>query len=152
MAAITIGKNVFIIPDQGSPCDTWKVYFEKLREQIGKDNAKIIWLATWKQNGSLSCTTNDDFNKFLKKNQIDVSVALTRAIADVSAIGGNILGLGKTMTKLFAIGVPLVLSSVIIAIIMLLVKAAKKGDAVDLALLASGGYGRAALAAKSLSK
>jgi hypothetical protein len=152
MAQITIEKKIFIIPAAGSPCDEWRVYFEKLREQVGRDNAKIIWLATWSKNGSVSCTTNADFNKFLKKNDIDVSSAATRAIADVSAIGGNILGLGKTMSKMLAIAVPVITGSIVIVVIMLLMKAAKKGDVVDLALLASGGTGRAVLAAKNISK
>jgi hypothetical protein len=152
MTELTIGKKHFFIPDPGSPCDAWKVYFEKLRSQLGKDNAKIIWLATWKANGSLSCTTNDDFNKFLKKNHIDVSVAATRAIADIAEIGENILGLGKTMTRIFKVGVPLVLGSVVLMTLWLLFKATKDSDAVDLALLASGGTGRAVLAAKGVGK
>lgn len=152
MAEVTVGKKVFLIPDPGSPCDTWRVYFEKLRSQVGKDNAKIIWLMTWEKNGSAKCTTNADFNNFLKKNDIDVSSAATRAIADVSAIGGNILGLGKTMSKMLSIGVPLVFASMLIVVIMLLIKAAKKTDAVDIAMLASGGAGQAAFAAKHLAK
>jgi hypothetical protein len=152
MAEVTVGKKVFLIPDPSSPCDTWRVYFENLKSQVGKDNAKIIWLMTWEKNGSATCTTNADFNNFLKRNDIDVSSAATRAIADVSAIGGNLLGLGKTMSKMLSIGVPLVFASMLIVVILLLIKAAKKTDAVDIALLASGGAGQGALAAKHLTK
>ncbi len=150
MAEITVDKKIIVVPDPGSPCDAWKVYFDTLRQMVGKDNAKNIWLATWKFNGALSCTTNADFNQFLKKNQIDVSIAATRAIADVSAIGGNILGLGKSLSKMLAIGVPVLLGSVFLVVIILLAKAAKKTDVIDLALLATGG--EAALAAKHLGK
>lgn len=152
MAEITIDQKIFIIPDSGSACDAWKVYFEKLKDQVGKENARIVWLMTWSKNGSTSCTTNEDFNKFLKKNEIDVSSAATRAIADMSAIGGNILGLGKTLSKVIAIAAPVLFSSIIIIVIMLLVKTARKADVVDLALLASGGAGRAVLAAKNIGK
>lgn len=152
MAELTINNKVFIIPDQGSPCDAWKVYFGKLKDQIGKDNARTVWLLTWSKNGSLSCTTNEDFNRFLKKNEIDVSSAATRAIADVTAIGGNILGLGKALSNVMAIGAPILFGSIIIIVIMLLVRATKNADVVDLALLATGGTGAAVVAAKNMRK
>lgn len=152
MAEIKVNDKVFQIPDSGSPCDTWRVYFEKLTSQVGKDNAKIIWLATWSKIGSSSCTTNSDFNKFLKKNGIDVSSAATRAIADYAAIGGNILGLGKNLSKMLSIGVPVLMGSVIVFAIILLMRAAKKASVVDLAMLASGGAGQVALAARHIGK
>lgn len=152
MAELTVGSRIFLIPDQGSPCDTWRVYFEKLKSQVGSDNAKIIWLMTWDKNGSTQCTTNADFNKFLKRNDIDVSSAATRAIADLSEIGGNILGMGKTMSKLLSIGAPLIFGTVLVTVVLLLLKAAKKTDAIDVALLASGGVGHAALATKHLTR
>jgi hypothetical protein len=152
MAEVTVGKKVFLIPDRGSPCDTWRVYFEKLRSQVGSDNARTIWLMTWDKNGSSQCTTNADFNKFLKKNDIDVSSAATRAIADLSAIGGNILGMGKTMSKMMAIGAPVLFGSMLLVVVLLLLKAAKKTDAVDVALLASGAVGQAALATKHMAR
>jgi hypothetical protein len=151
MAEVSVDQKVFVIPDSGSPCDQWINYFIQLKKEVGSNNAKTIWLVTWSKNGTLSCTTNADFNKFIKRNDIDVSIAATRAIADFSEIGGNILGMGKTLSKLFAIGVPLLLGSVFAVVILLLIKAAKKTDAIDLALLATGGAGRAALAAKQLS-
>jgi hypothetical protein len=152
MPELKVNNKIFLIPDPGSPCDTWRVYFEKLSAQVGKDNAKIIWLTTWNRNGSTSCTTNADFNKFLKKNGIDVSSAASRAVADYAAIGGNILGLGKNLSKMLSIGVPVLMASVIAVVIILLLRAAKKADVMDVALLASGGAGQVALAAKHLQK
>ena len=152
MAEITIDKKIFLIPEAGSPCDTWRVYFEKLQNAVGKENAKVLWLTTWSKNGSLSCTTSAEFNQFLKKNDIDVSTAATRTIADVSAIGGNILGMGKNITKVLSIAMPVLMASIITAIIIVLIKTSKKVDVVDLAMLATGGVGRLALAAKQVSK
>lgn len=152
MAEIVVNKKIFFIPDKGAPCDTWKVYFDKLKSSVGKDNAKIIWLMTWKENGSSSCTTNADFNQFLKRNEIDVTSAATRAVADITAITGNFLGMGKRLTKVMSIGVPVVFACILLAVVMLLLKTARKNDAVDIALLASGGIGQAALTAKQLSR
>lgn len=98
-----------VIPESSASCDSWRAYHTTLKQKFGKVNARTLWLKTWEFNGSVSCTTNADFNKWLKKNEIDVSSAATRAIADVSAIGGNILGFGKMATRLITIGVPVVL-------------------------------------------
>lgn len=152
MAEITIDKKIFLIPDAGSPCDAWRVYFEKLQNAVGKENAKVLWLTTWSKNGSLSCTTNAEFNHFLKKNDIDVSTAATRAIADVSAIGGNILGMGKNITKILSIAMPVLMAGIVTAVILVLIKTSKKVDVVDIAMLATGGVGKLALSAKQASK
>lgn len=139
MAEITIGKKVFFIPEPGSPCDLWKAYFKKLKSEVGAENAKMLWLVTWGKNGSASCTTNPDFNRWLKKNRIDVSNAATRAVADVSAIGENILGFGKNMTKVLSFGVPILLGGVTIVILIVLFNTAKKADLSDVAALTPAG-------------
>lgn len=152
MAELIIDKKIFLIPDAGSPCDAWRVYFDKLQNAVGKANAKVIWLTTWNKNGSLSCTTNAEFNTFLKKNDIDVSTAATRAVADISAIGGNILGLGKNVSKILSIAMPVLLASIVTAIVIVLIKTSKKADVMDIAMLATGGVGRIAIGAKQASK
>ena len=139
MAEIRIGKKVFFVPEQGSPCDLWKAYFKKLKSEVGAENAKMLWLVTWDKNGSTSCTTSPDFNKWLKRNEIDVSSAATRIVADVSAIGGNILGLSKNMTKLLSFGLPILLGGVTLVILVILFNTAKKADLSDVAALTPAG-------------
>ena len=136
---IEIKKKQFLIPESGDPCDLWRAYFTKLKKEVGHENAKMIWLVTWSKNGDVSCTTNADFNRFLQKNQIDVSGAATRAVADVSAIGGNILGLGKNLTKVLSVGVPVALTVVLLLILIMLFNTARKADATDLAMLTPAG-------------
>ena len=97
MALITVGTRTIHVPDKGSPCQLWKTYYQQL-QYLGKRTAKTAWLLTWKENGSGSCTTNADFNRWLKRHDIDVSNAATRAVADLSAIQGNIFGLGKKLS------------------------------------------------------
>ena len=128
-----------IIPGSSPPCDTWKAYYKKLNGKFGKVNARMIWLKTWEINGSSSCTTNADFNKWLKQNDIDVSSAATRAVADISQIGGNILGFGKTMTKVLMIGVPVTLGVVVLLILFFMVKTAREAKPSDLAMLHPAG-------------
>ncbi|MEO9870353.1 MAG: hypothetical protein ABJQ69_03560 [Ekhidna sp.] len=142
MAEITIGRRKFFIPEKGSPCDLWRTYFTKLKSEVGAENAKMLWLITWDKNGSASCTTNAAFNKWLKRNEIDVSSAASRAVADVSAIGANILGLSKNMTKALSFGVPILLGGVTIVILMVLFNTAKKADLSDVAAITP--IGRAA--------
>ncbi len=136
---LTVKKKVFIIPEPGDPCDIWRAYFSKLKSEVGKENAKMLWLITWSKNGSSTCTTNEDFNKFLKKNEIDVSSAATRAIADVSAIGSNVLGLNKNLTKVISIGVPVALSAILLFILILLFNVARKTEPKDLVMMYPGG-------------
>jgi len=135
---IMIKKKVFIIPESSDPCDLWRAYFTKLKQELGRENAKMIWLITWSKNGNITCTTNEDFNKFLKKNEIDVSSAATRAIADISTIGSNVLGLNKRITKVFSIAVPVSLAAILVFIIYLLYNVARKTDPKDLVMLYPG--------------
>ncbi len=136
---LSIGNQTFIIPDTESPCDAWRVYYDQLKRSVGKTNAQTIWLLTWGQNGSISCTTNADFNDWLKKQGLEVSSATTRLIADLSGIGGNVLGLGKNLTKAMAIGTPILLGGVTLVILILLINMARKGDLRDLAMLHPAG-------------
>ena len=149
MSEITLKNGrPFQIPDPGSPCDLWRNYFKRLKAEFGPENAKMLWLITWSANGSSFCTTNADFNAWLQRNDIDVSSALTRAVADVSAIGGSILGLGKNVTKLISIGVPVVLGVALLGIVMMIWRSAQNHQITDLAMLHPAG--RAAKAGGAL--
>jgi len=130
---IRLKKRTFFIPEQGDPCEIWKAYLKDLKKEISTNDAKTIWLVTWSKNGNASCTTNADFNAFLKRNDIDVSSAATRAVADVSAIGGNILGLGKNLSKVVSVAVPIVLAGGLLVILIILFNTAKKKDVSDVA-------------------
>jgi hypothetical protein len=136
MIRIQVDKSTFYIPDKDSPCALWKSYFQKLKEEVGRDNAKLIWLVTWDENGAISCTTNPEFNSFLKKNDIDVSNQATRAVAGFSELGQNVLGFGKSLTKMLSIGLPIALGSTLVFILFILVKTAQSSDVKDLAALA----------------
>ena len=63
----------------------------------------------------------------------------TRSIADISEIGGNIFGLGKSLTKILSIGVPVILTITLILIVVVLRNSAKDADITDLAMLTPAG-------------
>ncbi|GAA0892646.1 hypothetical protein GCM10009122_23250 [Fulvivirga kasyanovii] len=132
---IKVSDKTFVIPESSSPCDMWRAYFNKLKKEMGHENAKMIWLMTWQSNGATACTTSADFNKWLKKNDIDVSSATGRAIADFTGIGSNILGFGKGLTKTLSIAIPLTLAGVVAAILFILFNTARKADLTDAAML-----------------
>ena len=136
---VTAKNKKFLIPQPGDPCVIWQGYYNSLKKEVGAENARMLWLITWSKNGSSTCTTSAEFNRFLRQHQIDVSSAATRAVADISAMGGNILGLGKTLTKVISIGVPLVLAVALIGIVIMLIKTAGKADAGDLAAITPAG-------------
>ncbi|WP_010178107.1 hypothetical protein [Aquimarina agarilytica] len=138
---INIENRIFLVPEADDPCDFWTSYFTKLKSELGQENAKMIWLITWKSNGSTSCTTSPNFNKWLHKNNLDVSNMATRTIADISEIGGNIFGLGKNLTKILSIGVPVILAVVLVGIIVLLRNTSKNADLSDVAMLTPAGRG-----------
>ncbi len=132
---INIQNKLYIVPESNDPCELWVGYFNTLKAAVGTTNARTIWLVTWKTNGSSSCTTNVNFNRWLQKNKIDVSSAATRAIADASEIGSNFMGLGKNLSKVASIAVPITLSLLLALIGLILWNTAKKADATDLAML-----------------
>lgn len=136
---VTIQNTSFLIPEADDPCDFWTSYYAKLKKEVGQDNAKMLWLVTWKTNGSALCTTSPSFNKWLLKNELDVSNMATRSIADISEIGGNIFGLGKSLTKILSIGVPVILTITLILIVVVLRNSAKNADITDLAMLTPAG-------------
>ncbi|MCH3884532.1 hypothetical protein [Tenacibaculum aquimarinum] len=138
---INIENRIFLVPEADDPCDFWTSYFAKLKRELGQENAKMIWLITWKSNGSASCTTSPNFNKWLHKNNLDVSNMATRTIADISEMGGNIFGLGKNLTKILSIGVPVILAVVLVGIIVLLRNSSKNADLSDVAMLTPAGRG-----------
>lgn len=138
---INIENRIFLVPEADDPCDFWTSYFTKLKSELGQENAKMIWLITWKSNGSASCTTSPNFNKWLHKNNLDVTNMATRTIADLSEIGGNIFGLGKNLTKILSIGVPVILAVVLVGIIVLLRNTSKNADLSDVAMLTPAGRG-----------
>jgi len=132
---IQVDRHNFLVPESDDPCDFWTSYYKSLKTKLGKQNAKMIWLITWKSNGSLMCTTSPNFNKWLKSNDLDVSNMATRTIADLSEMGGTILGLGKTITKILSIGIPIVLAVVLISILVMLRNSAKNATINDVAML-----------------
>ena len=96
---IQVAQTNYIIPGKDSPCNAWQHYYSQLRKAFGKQFAASAWLLTWQKNGSQLCTTDAAFNKWLVSNQIDVSTTATRAVADLSDIGSNILGTGKSLSS-----------------------------------------------------
>lgn len=132
---VNVDNRNFLIPEQGDPCDLWTSYFAKLKTSLGKDNAKMVWLVTWNTNGSALCVANPKFKKWMFSNDLDVSNMATRTMADVSEIGGNLFGLGKSLTKILAIGVPVILAVVLVSIVIMLRNSTKNTKISDLALL-----------------
>ncbi|EDP96537.1 hypothetical protein U8527_10505 [Kordia algicida OT-1] len=144
---IQVEDQVFLIPEAEDTCDFWTSYYRQLKKKLGKHNAKMIWLVTWKSNGSTFCSTSPTFNKWLKTNDLNVSNMATRTIADLSGIGGSILGFGKNMTKILSLGIPILLIVVLIGIVIMLRNSTKNATIKDLAMLTPAGQ-----AAKLLGK
>lgn len=136
---IEFENKPLLIPETSDPCDLWISYFKQLEKLLGHSNAKMIWLITWKSNGSVSCPTSVSFNKWLKKQKLDVSNIASQSIADLSEIGSNFFGLGKQLSKILSIGVPIVLTVVLISIIMILRNTTKNADITDLTALTPTG-------------
>lgn len=136
---IKIQHTAFVVPESGDPCELWVSYYNSLKAALGIHNARTIWLVTWKSNGASSCTTNASFNSWLQKNKIDVSSAATRAIADASAIGSNFMGLGKNLSKVASIAVPVTLTFILGMIGLVLWNTAKKADVGDVAMITPTG-------------
>ena len=138
---VTLNNVQFLIPESEDPCALWMEYFSKLKKELGRSNARTVWLVTWKEKGAVSCLTNPSFNSWLQKNNIDVSNAATRTISDLSEIGGNVLGISKNITKVLSIGVPIVLGVALVGVVVLLKNTAKDGNISDLAMLTPVGRG-----------
>lgn len=138
---VQVNNTSFLIPEGDDPCAIWVGYFSKLQKELGKSNARTLWLVTWKEKGAVSCLTNPSFNNWLQKNDIDVSNAATRTVADLSEIGGNVMGISKNLTKVFSIGVPIVLAVALLSVLIILRNTTKNADLTDLSMLTPMGRG-----------
>lgn len=138
---VNIDNRIFLVPEADDPCDFWTSYHAKLKGELGRENAKMVWLITWKTNGSASCTTSPHFNKWLNANDLDVSNMATRTIADLSEIGGNLFGMGKNLTKVLSIGIPVILAVVLVGIVVLVRNSSKDANLSDVAMLTPAGRG-----------
>ena len=136
---IEFENKPLLIPEASDPCDLWISYFKQLKKLLGHSNAKMIWLITWKSNTPASCGTSPVFNKWLKKQKLDVSNIASQSIADLSEIGANLFGLGKQLSKVLAVGVPILLAVILITIIVVLRNTTKNADVTDLAALTPTG-------------
>ncbi len=142
---IKIQQKSFVVPESGDPCELWIGYYKQLKKHTGTNNARMLWLVTWKSNGDASCATNPRFHRWLRKNRIDVSNAATRTMADISSIGSNVMGLGKNLSGFLSLGVPITLGFLLIIIGIVLWNTSKKADVTDLAMLSPVGRGASAL-------
>jgi len=129
---LTVDTIALVVPQKDDPCDLWITYFDRLQQAVGKSHAKTLWLMTWQSQGASSCTTRPAFNTWLSKKGLDVSNLATRTIADVSAIQGNLFGLGKSLTKVLAIGVPILLIAVLVGVFIIGKRAVVDADDIDI--------------------
>jgi len=150
MAEISIDNKVFFVPEKDSPCDLWKSYYDDLQKHVGKHHAKTIWLATWAKNGDATCNTKPGFQEWTKKHGIDVSTFPTQALAGLSQVGGNILGMGKNLSKLFAVGIPVVLGGMALLALYIVYHTTRKASISD--IVAFTPMGRAAKVSSGLLK
>jgi hypothetical protein len=144
---LRLNQKLLLVPESDDPCQLWISYYRSLKRDLGTEHAKMLWLITWKSNGAVRCTTTPDFAKWLKAHDLDVTTIATRSIADLSAIGGNLLGLGKNMTKVLALGVPIVLVIALVGVVVVLRNTTKQATLSDL-----GGISPAGLGLKLLQK
>ncbi len=141
MPEITVRNKTYLIPDSSSHKEQWKIYLDTLRKVTGFANAKQIWLVTWQANGNTLLTTDAEFNQWAKRHDIDVSNAATRAVADISKMGGNLLGLGKNITKMIQVGIPVTAGIILLLVVLFAAKTVKNTDIKDVVQMTPVGKG-----------
>ncbi len=132
---LTVDTYSFVIPEKDDPCDLWIGYFDALKKSVGTDHAKTLWLITWKSNGAVACTTRPAFNGWMDKQGLDVSNIATRTVSDLAQIQSNFFGLGKNLTKVVVIGVPVILIALLIGVLVIGKKAVDNTDIDDIKML-----------------
>jgi len=88
------------IPGEDSPCQAWKIYFDRLKKEYGTANAREAWLYTWSKKGNSSCTKSKEFNSWAEENKVTVAGGVDKAIAGVSGIAQNVIGGISSLTGL----------------------------------------------------
>ena len=148
MKPIRVINQTLLVPESGSPCEAWKTYFDQLKSMVGTDYARQLWLYTWDFEGASACTSDPHFSKWLLKHDLDVTNVATRALADFSEVGSNVLGLGKTLTGMTRYAVPALLILTLLLVVYLVPKLSKSESLSQMAMLTP--YGRGAAMAKTL--
>ena len=62
--------------DQYWGCTDWMVWYDRLKEEHGKKEARIIWKSAWEKQDYFDyaynqCPLQDDFRDFSRKNRLD---------------------------------------------------------------------------------
>tara|TARA_B110000908_G_C10265689_1_gene463665 strand:- start:5165 stop:5584 length:420 start_codon:yes stop_codon:yes gene_type:complete len=107
-------------PDQHWGCTDWMVWYDKLKEEYGKNEARVVWKSAWEKQGYWDapyneCPLQDSFRTFSKKNKLDstglfsdflvgISDTASGAFKSVGWLGRNlpwILPVGLVITGSF---------------------------------------------------
>ena len=107
-------------PDQHWGCTDWMVWYDKLKEEYGKKEARVVWKSAWEKQGYWDapyneCPLQDSFRTFSKKNKLDstglfsdflvgISDTASGAFKSVGWLGRNlpwILPVGLVITGSF---------------------------------------------------
>lgn len=81
-------------------CTDWIIWFDRLKEHYGKEEARLLWKSAWDKQDSWEaninwCKYEPMFNEFLKKNELGSSNLLADAALGVGTLGTTALkGLG----------------------------------------------------------
>ena len=100
-------------PDQYWGCTDWMIWYDKLKDEHGKTEARLIWKSAWEQQGYFDypynqCPLQDDFRDFSRKNKLDSTGLFSDffvGIGDTLSGGFRSLGwLGRNLPWIVPIG------------------------------------------------
>tara|TARA_Y100000114_G_scaffold136970_1_gene138869 strand:- start:927 stop:1403 length:477 start_codon:yes stop_codon:yes gene_type:complete len=92
--------------DTAWDCEDWRIYFERLEEEFGTDQARRIWNNAWSNNGAnadvLSCKYGEAWRNWADSNGLIYDHLILGQIDSWmydtgSAVGGAVTGVGQAV-------------------------------------------------------
>lgn len=118
MAQLTYRNKVWNIPESNFECNSWQVYYQDLKSSFGKNNARMIWLATWQLEKSPSCLANTAFNDWQKKAGLDVGNAGFDLLSGAAEMANGIFGLPGTVSRVLNYGIPIAIGGIVVVFLI----------------------------------
>lgn len=95
------------IPQYNSGFEAWINWYDSLKQNFGKKQAKSLWIKAWKIRGNSSANTNE-LRTYMKKQGVSIDKSAWDSAVDTAVSAGDFFGDVAGVGKYVGIGVAVI--------------------------------------------
>jgi hypothetical protein len=96
------------IPQYNSGFEEWINWYDALKQNFGKKNAKQLWIKAWKIRGNSKANTNE-LRTYMAKHDITIDKTTWDSVIDTAVNATDIFGDTFTVGRYLGIGVAIII-------------------------------------------